>query len=78
MASAFTRPKSLRFFLWGHLKQLVYATPVNTVEELERRVNNAALQIGQNHQLMNSIQDNWIRRANACILNGGRHFEHLL
>jgi hypothetical protein len=22
------------FFLWGHLKQIVYETPVNTVEEL--------------------------------------------
>jgi hypothetical protein len=30
------------FFLWGHLKQIVYETPVNTVEELTVRVNNAA------------------------------------
>jgi hypothetical protein len=29
------------FFLWGHLKQIVYETPVNTVEELTVRVNNA-------------------------------------
>jgi hypothetical protein len=28
------------FFLWGHLKQIVYETPVNSVEELS--VNNAA------------------------------------
>jgi hypothetical protein len=28
----------LDFFLWGHLKSLVYATPVNTQQELWQRV----------------------------------------
>jgi hypothetical protein len=44
MASSFTGQSDFNpcdFFLWGHLKQIVYETPVNTVEELTVRVNNA-------------------------------------
>jgi hypothetical protein len=59
------------FFLWGHLKQIVYETPVNTVEELTVRVNIAAESIRRNSDML-------ARRAQACIDNGGRHFKHLI
>jgi hypothetical protein len=49
----------------------VYETPVNTVEELTVRVNNGAESIRRNSDML-------VRRAQACIDNGGRHFEHLI
>jgi hypothetical protein len=66
------------FFVWGHMKQLVYATPVNTIEELELRVQNAAQEIRQTRGILNRVRLSWARRAEACIANGGRHFEQLL
>jgi hypothetical protein len=35
------------FYLWGHMKQLVYTNEIATVEELRRRIFNAADQIRQ-------------------------------
>jgi hypothetical protein len=68
------------FFLWGHLKQIVYETSVNTVEELTVRVNNAADadSIRRNFDMLVRTQASMARRAQACIDNGGRHFEHLI
>jgi hypothetical protein len=66
------------FFLWGHLKQIVYETPVNTVEELTVRVNNAAESIRRNSDMLVRTQASMARRAQAYIDNGGRHFEHLI
>jgi hypothetical protein len=37
---------------FNHLKQIVYETPLNTVEELTVRVNNAAESIGQNSDML--------------------------
>jgi hypothetical protein len=36
------------FFLWGHMKQLVYVTPVNTIEELRSRIEDVAAEIRGN------------------------------
>jgi hypothetical protein len=63
------------FFLWDHLKQIVDGTPINTVEELTVRVNNAAESIRQNSDML--VIDNMItqgsmaRRAQACIITEG-------
>jgi hypothetical protein len=53
------------FFLWGHLKQIVYETPVNTVEELTVRVNNAAQSIRRNSDMLVRTQASMARRAQA-------------
>jgi hypothetical protein len=78
MASSFTGLNLCDFFLWGHLKQIVYETPVNTIEELTVRVNNAAESIRRNSDMLVRTQVSMARRAQACIDNGGHHFEHLI
>jgi hypothetical protein len=78
MASSFTGLNLCDFFLWGHLKQIVYETPVNTIEELTVRVNNAAESNRRNSDMLVRTQVSMARRAQACIDNGGRHFEHLI
>ncbi|CAH1957620.1 unnamed protein product [Acanthoscelides obtectus] len=69
---------SLDFFLWGHVKSLVYETPVETEQDLIGRIT-AAFEITQNeYQMFSQVRRNHVRRLNRCIHVGGRHFEQLL
>jgi len=68
----------LDFFLWGHVKSLVYETPVETEQDLIGRIT-AAFEIIQNeYQIFSQVRRNHARRLNRCIQVGGRHFEQLL
>ena len=40
------------FYLWDHLKQIVYSTPVNSLDELQVRLLNAAKEIRRNNPLL--------------------------
>jgi hypothetical protein len=60
------------------MKQLVYATPVDTIEELRNRIEDVAAEIKGNAEMIMRTQQSLIRRAHACVRNGGRHFEALL
>jgi hypothetical protein len=67
------------FFLWDRLKQIMYGTPVNTVEELTVRVNNAAESIRQNSHIL--VIDNssfYGSKGTSVHNNGGGYFEHLI
>lgn len=62
------------FYLWGHMKNLVYATPPNNVEDLRERILAAANQIREN--LTSRVTKSALRtRLRACIRNRGSHFE---
>jgi len=68
----------LDFFLWGHVKSLVYETPVETEQDTIGRIT-AAFEIIQNeYQIFSQVRRNHVRRLNRCIQVGGRHFEQLL
>jgi hypothetical protein len=69
---------SLDFFLWGHVKSLVYATPVETVEDLTARIFNACEVVQHTPGIFERVRQSMVRRCNACIELGSRHFEHLL
>jgi hypothetical protein len=64
------------FFLWGHLQNFVYATPIANLEELTERINAAVNTI--NVPMLQRVQENIVRRAALCIEVGGRNFEQLL
>jgi hypothetical protein len=64
------------FFLWGHLKNIVYSTVSETVEELQDRIFDAANTVGENSLMR--IPRNLGTRANACLNANGPVFEHLL
>lgn len=62
------------FYLWGHMKELVYSTPVNTVEELTERIIAAAQQIRET--LTPRVTKTEVRkRLRACLRNRGLQFE---
>lgn len=67
------------FFVWGYLKAIVYATEVDTIEDLRHRIRMAADQLRQLlQQNVPAWPRNWIRRANKCLEVDGQHFEQLM
>lgn len=65
----------LDFFYWGYVKSIVYETPPETEQELRDSIVVAAHSITPN--LLSRVQQNVLRRAEACLLANGGNFEHL-
>lgn len=68
----------LDYFLWGHLKQIVYAEPVNSKEELLNRILNACELLRNNRDGIGRATNSFINRARLCINYQGNHFEQHL
>jgi hypothetical protein len=66
------------FFLWGHLKSLVYASPIQDEEMLRNRIIDACEIIKNTPGIFQRVRDSLLRRAEACITVGGGHFQQLL
>ena len=64
------------FFLWGHVKAKVYATPVTSVEELSRRVTSACRSIRP--ETLAKVWDNIKLRLNYLSKVNGGHIENLI
>lgn len=62
------------FYVWGHMKSLVYATPIPSVEILREKIIEAAEEIRRS--LTSRVTVSEIRkRVRACIHRRGGHFE---
>nr|XP_042901341.1 uncharacterized protein LOC122269952 [Parasteatoda tepidariorum] len=68
---------SLDYFLWGHLKHLVYETPVDSDEDLVARIS-AAAGVREIPGIFERVRQSLHRRCQACIASGGHKFAHLL
>ena len=66
----------LDFFLWGHIKNTVYRTAPDNVEELRQRILAAAATITP--EMLGNVQRSIRRRLERCVAMGGQNFEHLL
>lgn len=66
----------LDFFIWGHVKEMVYATTPATLQILEERILWAFRSITP--QILQNVSREAIERAEKCREQGGMHFEHLL
>lgn len=69
---------SCDFFLWGYMKNLVYSEPIDNLQQLRRRVENAAAHIRNNPDIFENVRHSLLRRARACVEAGGDQFQHLL
>ncbi|GBN02808.1 hypothetical protein AVEN_1707-1 [Araneus ventricosus] len=64
----------LDFFLWGYIKQRVYATPPPTLQELRNRITDACASVSpaklynEQREVQSCVQ--------ICIVAEGHHFEH--
>jgi len=66
----------LDYFLWGYLKNKVYETKPNNLQELQARITNTATLITP-EQIINTL-NNFYERLAHCITAEGRQFEHLI
>jgi transposase len=66
----------LDFYLWGHLKELVYRKNPQTIPELKQSIITAIQEIPQ--ETIKRVFNNMKKRAEACISANGGHFEHIL
>lgn len=66
----------LDFFLWGYLKNKIYRTFPNTVDELKRNIKTAIeeIEVGTLKKVMATT----VRRMLYCKEQNGRHFEQLI
>jgi hypothetical protein len=68
------------FFLWGHIKALIYTSPGDSEEDRTRiaRILEAATNFRQQPGILERTCPSQLRRCRLCIEVGGRTFEHLL
>jgi hypothetical protein len=66
------------FFLCGHLKALIYTSPVDSEEDLIASTVEAAATTRQQPGVFERTHQSLLRRCRQCIEVGGRTFEHLL
>jgi hypothetical protein len=62
--------------IWGFMQERVYRRPVNSVEELKKRLLEVWSKMEQ--CVVDEAIDQWRIRLNACVNANGKHFEHLL
>lgn len=65
----------LDFFLWGFIKEKVYATEPTTIEDMQERIREAFRSITP--QILRNVQNDFRRRVRVCIQQNGGLFEHL-
>jgi hypothetical protein len=63
----------LDFFLWGHVKNVIYNRPMHKEEDLRNRLQEAFGTITA--EMVRACK---LRRAQLCLEMNGGHFEHLL
>lgn len=66
----------LDFFLWGHLKSIVFTPQPQTLEELRQRIIEKCNDIPQD--VFENVRQEFEHRLYYCMANNGQHFEHLL
>jgi hypothetical protein len=66
------------YCVWGHVKSLVYTSAIDTIEELQHRVECARQQIRNEPGVFERIRNSMWRRVQCCIQMQGPHLEQLL
>lgn len=67
----------LDFFLWGHLKTVVYADPPINLQHLKQKITEACSKLTK-EQITAASQDEVKRRLQSCLLNNGENFEQFI
>ncbi|KAJ4426739.1 hypothetical protein ANN_26538 [Periplaneta americana] len=62
------------FYLWGHLKSLLYSSPVPHMESLRNRIVAGCEEIRNTPGIWDRVRRAMRHRCEACIQSGGGHF----
>ena len=76
VATPITRSITLDYFLWIHVKSVVYQNRPRTLDELKDAIMTECQKITS--ETLNRVKDSFIKRIDACINAEGEQFEHLL
>ncbi|EZA62615.1 hypothetical protein X777_07429 [Ooceraea biroi] len=68
----------LDFYLWGHVKSMVYRNAPNNIADLRQRIIHGFEDIRRDPNVFQRVRDSFDRRIRACIRAEGGHFEHFL
>ena len=63
----------LDFYLWGHLKAMVYQENIRDINHLKDRIINSFAQISPDVLLR--VHSEWVKRIKMCIQNNSGHIE---
>lgn len=66
----------LDFYLWGHLKNIIYQSPIKDLNELRTRIESEIQSISK--ETLSNVFTNVAKRMHLCIQNDGGHFENFL
>ena len=69
---------AIDFHVWGHVKNEVYSTTVNNVDELWERIVATFDAIRNRPDQLERVRESMMRRLNGCVAANGQHFEHLM
>jgi hypothetical protein len=68
----------VEFYLWGHLKSLLYSAPIENEEIVHQRIFDGCQTMRNRPGMSESMRQSLNRRIHVCIDLVGGHFEHLL
>jgi hypothetical protein len=74
LASLFTQPFNVQFFLWGYLKSRVYEGKPQTLEELKGAIHKQIRMINQELLVTVDIRE----QLQMCILQNGHHLSDII
>jgi hypothetical protein len=74
VASLFTRSESIKFYLWGMLKDYVYTNSPCIEDHLERSSQDMSLILPE--KIQHAINNVFVR-CDACMHEAGNNFKHL-
>lgn len=63
------------YFLWGYVKQKVYVTPPDSINDLRRRIVGVFGELRQHPEMIRNVILEMNTRAEKCIQVGGQHVE---
>lgn len=66
------------FCLWPYIKNSIFQTPINNLEELRQRIIEKFEEINNMPQFLENAVNGIGNRVLKCIQSGGGHFNHLL
>ncbi|KYN29267.1 hypothetical protein ALC57_01390, partial [Trachymyrmex cornetzi] len=68
----------LDYFLWGHLKSLVYTTPIENENDLRNRIVASCEAIRNTPGIFERVRQSLRRRLDGCIMAQGGHFQQFI
>jgi hypothetical protein len=66
----------LNFYLWGHLKAMVYQEKIRNMNHLKERIRNAITHISWD--VLTRVHHEWEKGIRTCFQSNSNHVEHVL